>query len=196
MQIKCDLIDIESVRRLGRRNETKSTRHINQIQVKILNSQNKLKNQPCNQSRKTKSKLANSSQNEIKPQQQLLPLQQIPTTKWLETVAATSPLPPIRPVTAGAKDHNPPEKLASYYICTYNARSLVSTERLIEFKQEISNIKFDTIVLSVYPLITVSLGTMHLCLNAVYIATVCSYSVYDSEQYILIVIVMRLKIPE
>jgi exonuclease III len=43
-------------------------------------------------------------------------------------------------------DHNPP--CQQLYVCTYNARSLLSHERLIDFKQAISNIKYDIIGLA------------------------------------------------
>ncbi|KOB64847.1 Endonuclease-reverse transcriptase [Operophtera brumata] len=60
---------------------------------------------------------------------------------------ATSPnKPPIRPVTAGTNDHNPP--LNPLYICTYNARSLLSDERLLEFKDAIWKIHYDVIGLA------------------------------------------------
>lgn len=55
-------------------------------------------------------------------------------------------MPPPRPVTAGVNDQNPP--LQSLYICTYNARSLLSNERLLELKEAISQINYDIIGLA------------------------------------------------
>ncbi|GBP20051.1 hypothetical protein EVAR_13819_1 [Eumeta japonica] len=49
---------------------------------------------------------------------------------------------PTRPVTAGVTDYNPP--LHPLYICKYNARSLLSHERLLESKQAMYINKQDT----------------------------------------------------
>ncbi|GBP20048.1 hypothetical protein EVAR_13816_1 [Eumeta japonica] len=49
---------------------------------------------------------------------------------------------PTRPVTAGVTDYNPP--LHPLYICKYNARSLLSHERLLESKQTMYINKQDT----------------------------------------------------
>ncbi|CAH0729654.1 unnamed protein product, partial [Brenthis ino] len=57
--------------------------------------------------------------------------------------------PPTRPVTAGVIDHNPPlQSHTPLYICSYNARSLSSDEKLLEFKESISKTKHDIIGLA------------------------------------------------
>ncbi|CAH0715802.1 unnamed protein product, partial [Brenthis ino] len=57
--------------------------------------------------------------------------------------------PPTRPVTAGVIDHNPPlQSHTPLYICSYNARSLSSDEKLLVFKESISKTKHDIIGLA------------------------------------------------
>ncbi|KAL4721519.1 hypothetical protein ACJJTC_018492 [Scirpophaga incertulas] len=57
---------------------------------------------------------------------------------------------PVRLVTAGVFDHNPPGKKNTAYknsihICTYNVKSLSSETKLIELKAALQNIKHDII---------------------------------------------------
>ncbi|XP_063532097.1 craniofacial development protein 2-like [Cydia strobilella] len=61
---------------------------------------------------------------------------------------------PIRLVTAGSTDHNPPalkrktKQENCLLICTYNTRTLASTEKMLDFKNAIETINYDVIGLS------------------------------------------------
>lgn len=55
---------------------------------------------------------------------------------------------PIRLVTAGDNDYNPPFSHNNVYVYTCNVKSLLSDERLTDFKRAISKIKYDIIGLA------------------------------------------------
>lgn len=63
------------------------------------------------------------------------------------------PLPtlylPVRPVTAGELDQNPPRKIIlkknTFHICTFNVKSLSSEQKLIELKTALQDVNHDVI---------------------------------------------------
>lgn len=56
---------------------------------------------------------------------------------------------PVRPVTAGEFDHNPPKKHKNnnkvIYICSFNVRTLSSPEKLLELKTALQKVKCDVL---------------------------------------------------